>query len=98
MQLDAADLVAVELAFQPDVVDVVVLDRREHTAEMTDDAVLAAVVDAVATDDVRPDVLLVPADVTGGEHRLELVLVAGFVAARRRVVVPGGHLFAEGDG
>ena len=83
VQLDAGDLVAVELALEGDVVDVVVLDGREHAAEVADDAVLAAVVDGVAADDVRADVLPVPADLTGGEHRLELVLVAGLVAARR---------------
>ena len=83
VQLDAADLVAVELALEGDVVDVVVLDRGEHAAEVADDAVLAAVVDRVAADDVRADVLAVPADLAGGEHRLELVLVAGLVAAQR---------------
>ena len=98
VQLDAGDLVAVELALERDVVDVVVLDRREHAAEVADDAVLAAVVDRVAADDVRADVLAVPADLAGGEHRLELVLVAGLVAAQRRVVVARRGLLAERDG
>ena len=98
VELDAGDLVAVELALEGDVVDVVVLDRREHAAEVADDAVLAAVVDGVAADDVRADVLPVPADLAGGEHRLELVLVAGLVLARGRVVVARRGLLAERDG
>src|SRR5215217_910448 len=98
VQLDAADLVAVELPLDGDVVDVVVLDRREDATQVPHDAVLAAVVDRVAADDVRPDVLLVPADVAGREHGLELVLVAGLVAARCREVMPGGRLLADGDG
>ena len=98
VELDAGDLVAVELALEGDVVDVVVLDRREHAAEVADDAVLAAVVDDVAADDVRADVFAVPADLARGEHRLELVLVAGLVAAQGRVVVARRGFLAEGDG
>ena len=97
VQLDAGDLVAVELPLDRDVVDVVVLDGGEHAAEVTDDAVLAAVVDGVAADDVGADVLAVPADLAGGEHRLELVLVAGLVAAHGGEVVTGGDLLADGD-
>ena len=98
VQLDAADLVAVELALDRDVVDVVVLDRGEDAAEVADDAVLPAVEDRVAADHVRADVLAVPADLAGGEHGLELVLVAGLVAAQRRVVVARRGLLAERDG
>ena len=97
VELDAGDLVAVELPLDRDVVDVVVLDGGEHAAEVTDDAVLAAVVDGVAAHDVGADVLPVPADLTGGEHRLELVLVAGLVAAQGGEVVTGGDLLADGD-
>ena len=97
VELDASDLVPVELALGRDVVDVVVLDGGEHRPEMADDAVLAAVEDRVATYDVRADVLPVPPDLPGGEHGLELVLVAGLVAAKGRVVVPGRRLLAERD-
>src|SRR5581483_6951752 len=97
VQLDAGDLVAVELALEGDVVDVVVLDRGEHAAEVADDAFLPAVEDRVAPDHVRADVLAVPADLAGGEHGLELVLVAGFVAAQRRVIVACRGLLAERD-
>src|SRR5579859_4015742 len=76
VQLDAGDLVTVELALERDVVDVVVLDGGEGAAEVADDAVLPAVEDGVAPDQVRADVLAVPAGLPGGEHRLELVLVA----------------------
>src|SRR6188472_4591977 len=98
VELDASDLVSVELSFEGDVVDVVVLDRGEHTAEVADDAVLAAVVDGVAADDVGADVLPVPADLAGGEHRLQLVLVSGLVPAYRRGVVAGGGFLADRDG
>src|SRR5579864_9556727 len=97
VQLDAGDLVTVELALERDVVDVVVLDRGEDAAEVTDDAVLPAVEDRISPDHVRADVLAVPADLAGGEHGLELVLVAGLVAAQRRVVVARGGLLAERD-
>ena len=97
MEFDSGDLVPVELAFDPDVVDVVVLDGGEHTAEVADNAILTAVEDRVATDDVRADVFLVPSDLAGGEHRLELVLVAGFVAPDGGVVVAGRGFLAEGD-
>src|SRR6185312_1993445 len=40
VQLDTADLVPVELTLHGDVVDVVVLDRREDTSEVADDAIL----------------------------------------------------------
>ena len=98
MQLDAGDLVAVELALERDVVDVVVLDGGERAAEVADDAGLSAVVDGVAADDVRADVLPVPADLAGGEHRLQLVLVSGLVPAYRRGVVAGGGFLADRDG
>ena len=97
VELDAGDLVAVELPLDRDIVDVVVLDGGEHTTEVTDDAVLAAVVDGVAAHDVGADVLAVPTDLAGGEHRLELVLVAGFVAAQGGEVVAGGDLLTDGD-
>jgi len=70
VELDAGDLVAVELPFEGDVVDVVVLDGGEHTAEVPDDAVPAAVVDRIAAHDMGADMLAVPADLAGGEHRL----------------------------
>src|ERR1700761_1739930 len=66
VQLDAGDLVSVELALERDVVDVVVLDRGEDAAEVADDAVLPAVEDRVAPDHVRADVLTVPAELAGG--------------------------------
>ena len=97
MEFDAGDLVTVELALDRDVVDVVVLDRGEHAAEVADDTVLPAVEDGVAAHDVGPDVLPVPADPAGGEHRLELVLVAGLVAAQGGEVVAGRDLLAERD-
>src|SRR5579862_4384314 len=50
VQLDPGDLVAVELALERDVVDVVVLDRGEDAAEVAHDAVLPAVEDRVAPD------------------------------------------------
>ena len=95
VELDAADLVAVELALQRDVVDVVVLDRGEDAAEVADDAVLPAVEDRVAPHHVRADVLAVPADLQAGEHCLDLVLVALLVAAQCRVVVARRGLLAE---
>src|SRR5687767_13793108 len=98
MELDATDIVSIELPLEGDVVDVVVLDRGEHAAEVADDAVLAAVVDGVAADDVGSDVFPVPADLLGGEDRLELVLVARLVKSQRRVVVARGHLLADRDG
>ena len=52
VEFDAGDLVSVELPFEGNVVDVVVLDRGERAAEVADDAVLAAVVDGVAAHDV----------------------------------------------
>src|SRR3954470_7129687 len=97
VQLDAADLVAVELPLDRDAVDVVVLDRREDTSQVPDDAVLAAVVDGVAADHVRSDVFGVPSDVAGREHGLELVLVPRLVATSGRVVVPGGRLLPDRD-
>src|SRR5512133_1881124 len=42
--------------------------------------------------------LTVPADLPGGEHRLELVLVARLVKSQRRVVVARGDLLADRDG
>src|SRR5690606_31904441 len=63
-----------------------------------DDAVLPAVVDRVAPHHVGADVLAVPADLAGGEDALELVLVAGLVAALGGEVVAGGALLAERDG
>ncbi len=97
VELDAGDLVSVELPLRPDPVDVVVLDRGEHRTQVPDDAVLPAVDDRVATHDVRADVLAVPPDLPGGEDGLELVLVAGLVPARRGPVVPGRRLLAERD-
>src|SRR5829696_2402880 len=98
MEFDATDLVSVELPLEGDVVDVVVLDRGEHATEVADDAVLAAVVDGVAADDVGSDVVTVPADLPGGEDRLELVLVARLVKSQRRVVVACRNLLADRDG
>ena len=97
VQLDAGDLVAVELALERDVVDVVVLDGGERAAEVADDAGLSAVIDDVAADDVRADVLPVPADLAGGEHGLELVLISGLVPAHRGSVVAGGGFLADRD-
>src|SRR5512132_275289 len=42
--------------------------------------------------------LTVPTDLPGGEHRLELVLVARLVKSKRRVVVARRDLLADRDG
>src|SRR5512133_2094279 len=42
--------------------------------------------------------LTVPADLPGGEHRLELILVARLVKSQRRIVVARGDLLADRDG
>src|SRR5580704_12918234 len=97
MELNAGDLVAVELPLEGDVVDVVVLDGREDATKMSDDAVLSAVEDGVAPNGVRADMLAVPADLTCGEHRFELVLVTRLVSPRRGAVVSCGCLLADRD-
>ena len=52
MQFDPADLVAVELALERNVVDVVVLNDRENAPEVSDNAGLTTIEDGVSTDDV----------------------------------------------
>src|ERR1700759_40418 len=81
VQLDAGDLVSVELALERDVVDVVVLDRGEDAAEGADEPVLPEVKDVFRPTPGRADVLAFPADLQAGEHCLDLVLVALLVAA-----------------
>ena len=54
VHLDAADLRAGEVLLVIDVVDVVVLDKGEHPAQMAHNAGLATVVDIAPADDVVP--------------------------------------------
>ena len=61
VHLDAADLRTGEVLLIVDVVDVVVLDKGEHPAQMAHNAGLATVVDIAPADDVVADVLLGPA-------------------------------------
>src|SRR5699024_3765727 len=74
VHLDARDLGAAELHHVVDVVDVVVLDEREHAADAADDAALLAVVDVAAADDVAADFLLQPAVVLAAADGVALHL------------------------
>ena len=97
VKLYAAHLGAAELDIVIDIVDVVVLDGGEDSSEMSDDAGLAAVADLVAADDMRADVLLVPAHVIGLEDGLELTVEAYELALGRPAVVAGSPVLAEAD-
>ena len=52
MHFNASDLRARKVLLVVDVMDVIILNQREYTAQMTDDAGLAAVVNVAAAHDM----------------------------------------------
>ena len=87
VHLDARDLGAAELHHVVDVVDVVVLDEREHAAHAADDAALLAVVDVAAADDVAADLLLQPAVVLAAADGVALHLRGALDMLEGEIVV-----------
>ena len=56
---------------------------------MSDDGILSTLVDVVVAYDMTADQPLFPADATGLEHGLQLVLVTGLALGFRPLVVAG---------
>ena len=98
VHFNAADLRAGKVLLVVDVVDVVVLDQGEHTAQMAHDAGLAAVVDIAPANDVVADILLGPPLDLGQADALPLGLgaVLKFVM-KPLIVVFWLAVFAQGD-
>ena len=61
VHLNTANLSACKVLLVIYVVDMIVLNDREHTTQVSDDAGLSTVMDVAAAYDVRADVLLRPA-------------------------------------
>ena len=80
VKLDAAYLGSAKLDIGIYIVDVIVLDYGEYSAQMANNAGLAAVVDMVVTDDVRTYVVFVPSHIVGLEDRLQLTVEANELA------------------
>ena len=95
MEFDASDLPSEEFTLQRNVMDMVMLDTAECAAHMSDDGILAALVDVVIAYDMTADQPLFPTDATGLEHSLQLVLVAGLAFGFRPLVVAGRDFLAQ---
>ena len=98
MHLDAADLCASEILLIVDMMDMVVLDHREHATQMSHDPGLATVVDMTASDDMASHRLLRPTLVL----RLHDIVTFGLravlgIAGRPLIVIVGLQVFPEGD-
>ncbi len=98
MHLDAADLGTRQVLFIINMMDVVVLDHREHPAKVSHDSGLTAVMNLTAAHDVAADVLLVPALVAGLQNAVSFglgsVLVFGL---QPLIIVVRLQIFAQGD-
>ena len=98
VHLDAADLGAGQILLVVDVVDVVVLDDGEDTAQMAYDTGLIAVMDVAATHDMGTDPLLGPAFILGLADAVTLGLGAILVLfVQPLVVVVRLQILAQGD-
>ena len=89
MEFDASDLPSEEFTLQRNVMDMVMLDTAECAAHMSDDGILSTLVDVVVAYDMTADQPLFPADATGLEHGLQLVLVTGLALGFHPLVVAG---------
>ena len=98
MKLDACDLIAEIFVFRADIVNFVVVDLAERAAEMSDDAVLSAIVNHIVTHDMRADGLTAPAHALCLENDLELGLIAGLSVITARFVIACGKLLAKAHG
>lgn len=78
VELDAGHFGAAQFHHVVDMVDVVVLDKREDAAHAAYDAALFAVVDVVSSNDVRADFFLEPAVVLSAADRVALHLRRAF--------------------
>ena len=98
VELDAGNFCTAQFHHVVDVVDVVILDRGEDCAHTSDDAALLAVVDVVAADDVRSDLLLEPAVVLSAAYRITLHLRGALqVFICEVVIILRIQIFAESD-
>lgn len=95
---DAGNLIAEELVLDGNIIDVVVLDGRENATHVADDTILTAVVEDVATDEVRTDGLAAPADASGTEDGFHLVLITWLALGASTHVVASRFLLADTDG
>ena len=98
MHLDAADLRAGQILLIVDVVDLIVLDNREHAAQMADNAGLSAVVDIIAANDMGADSLLRPPLILCLHDVVTLCLRTVLCVLRRPlIVIVRLQIFAKRD-
>ena len=98
MELDAADFGTIQLLLIIDVVNVIVLNQGEGTAEMAYDARLAAVMDVAVPYDVGADGLLVPTFVDGTADDVPFVLGSAlFGVVAPLVLIAGLQILSNGD-
>ena len=87
VELDAGDFGAAQLHHIVDVMDMVVLNDREHPAHTADDSPLLAVVDVAPADDVAAHLLFEPAMVLAAAYGVPFHLGGALHVFDREVVV-----------
>ena len=98
VHLDSADFRAGKVLLVVDVVNVIVPNDREYTAQMSDNTALFAVMDVATANDVRSNVLLRPAFSLRLQDRITLGLRAVLhTFDAPLVLIFRLQIFAEGD-
>ena len=87
MQLDSCDLCTGKLLHVVDVMNVIVLNQREHTALAADNSVLLAVMNVAAAYDVMSDVLLKPSVILAAADSISLHLCRALHMTIGKIVI-----------
>ena len=96
VHLDSADFRAGKVLLVVDVVNVVVLNDREHTSQMTDNTGLSTVMNRAAANNMTPDVLLVPVLIACLQNAVTLRLGTIFIFPfKPTVIVAGLQIFSK---
>ena len=98
VQLDACDFITEEFVLHRDIVDMVIVDPAEYTAHMPNNAVLPAVVDFIAADDMGTHKLPAPSSLQPLAYRFPLILISGLILYPGALVLSRCLVLADADG
>ena len=98
VKLDSRNFITEKFIFDANIINLVPVNLAECAAEMSDNAVLTAIVNDVVTDNMRTDGFAAPSHTLCGKHGFELILISRFSVIAVIKIVARGKLLANAHG
>ena len=98
VKLDTGNFVTKVLVFDCNIVNVIAVDFTEDASHMSDNTILAAIIDYIVAYDMRTNGFLAPSDSFCQEYGLHLIVITWFAMISCTEIVSGRGFFSDADG